>query len=1109
MANTDKNIIITPNVGSETDDPTIVFSAANTSFGPANITLTTSANNSGSLTFASNTSNIVTMLVNGNVGLGTTNPTSLLDVNGNVKSTTFNGNLVGNVTATTVTATGNVSGGNLTTGGLVSATGTVTGGNLSTGGTLSVTGNSNVGNLGTGGLITATGNITGGNLITTGLTQSGTLNVTGNSNVGNLGATGVFATTVTATGNVTGGNLVTSGVITATGNVSGNFFVGNGSQLSGVTATNVGTLATLNVTGNSNVGNLGTGGLITATGNVSGGNLVTSGVLSVTGNANVGNLGATGAFVTTITATGNVTGGNFILSSGTANGVAYLNASNVLTTGTNLTFDGSLLTVNGNIQQTWATSMDRFIGTKFSNTYELGLHFLEAGRETQIVSKAADSTDKITFFTGVTPTEKMRVDTSGNVGIGTNSPVAKLDIGSSVDAQKLLLYSSGNVRYGFGIQTDTLRYFVPAGSAIHSFGTISSTDGSTYTERMRLDSSGNLGVGTNSPQSKLDVRGYIVAGNEVSTIGSKILGGYYSTAHIVTLGGEYSSGGPVLGYAVWPSPSAAGSFVSSTSVSVQRGAYTINGLSHVWYGGASQTVAVDSAVTVSEYMRLNSTGLGIGTASPVVKLHVVGTQSVIQNTSPAYSLWKDSTPTKAARFGFNISVADGLELGLYDGSAWATNLVINPSGYVGIGTISPASPLDVIKTGVQLGTTAAYLIARTRESGATKGVSLGYDSGSQTGIVMGDTASGSSNLAFWTFESGASGWAERMRITGSGNVGIGTLGFAARGNLDISVGNDTSTQTRQIHFGYSAADYYGWKISNTNSPGVTAAGTISFQRGTTSAWVDAVLINDSGNFGIGTNSPGARLHVDSGATDEVARFVSTGDPYISLYDTATRQMYIGSTGSSECIIWVETNKGLRFATNNTERARIDSSGNFLVGTATVGAGVGATFRNTVVSASGSDGLVVSCSGAAAANIPLAVVNTSTSGDSVISNFYTEATPTIRGSITYNRAGGLIAYNTTSDYRAKEIFGPVVNSGAIIDTLKVYTGKMLGAAIERPMLVAHETQSVAPYAVTGEKDAVNEDGTPKFQQMDMSSLVPLLIAEIQSLRARVATLESNQ
>jgi len=137
---------------------------------------------------------------------------------------------------------------------------------------------------------------------------------------------------------------------------------------------------------------------------------------------------------------------------------------------------------------------------------------------------------------------------------------------------------------------------------------------------------------------------------------------------------------------------------------------------------------------------------------------------------------------------------------------------------------------------------------------------------------------------------------------------------------------------------------------------------------------------------------------------------------------------------------------------------------------------------------------------------LGLWNSDTSGNNYFAEFNTEGTITSRGSITYNRGGGLVAYNTTSDYRAKEVYGSVANPGATIDTLQVYTGKMHGATMERPMLIAHEVQAVAPYAVSGVKDAVNEDGTPKYQQMDVSSLVPLLIAEIQDLRKRVALLE---
>jgi hypothetical protein len=56
------------------------------------------------------------------------------------------------------------------------------------------------------------------------------------------------------------------------------------------------------------------------------------------------------------------------------------------------------------------------------------------------------------------------------------------------------------------------------------------------------------------------------------------------------------------------------------------------------------------------------------------------------------------------------------------------------------------------------------------------------------------------------------------------------------------------------------------------------------------------------------------------------------------------------------------------------------------------------------------------------------------------------------------------------------------------------------------MIAHEAATVAPYAVTGSKDAVDGNGTPRYQQMDVSAFVPLLIAEVQDLRARVAALE---
>jgi hypothetical protein len=80
---------------------------------------------------------------------------------------------------------------------------------------------------------------------------------------------------------------------------------------------------------------------------------------------------------------------------------------------------------------------------------------------------------------------------TGNVGIGTDSPNALLSLGNGVDSQKMLLYdNSDNYKYGFGIQSSEFRQFYPD-NAVLSIGTIAVADGSTFTERIRVDSTGD------------------------------------------------------------------------------------------------------------------------------------------------------------------------------------------------------------------------------------------------------------------------------------------------------------------------------------------------------------------------------------------------------------------------------------------------------------------------------------------------------------------------------------------------------------------------------------------------------------------------------------------
>ena len=116
--------------------------------------------------------------------------------------------------------------------------------------------------------------------------------------------------------------------------------------------------------------------------------------------------------------------------------------------------------------------------------------------------------------------------------------------------------------------------------------------------------------------------------------------------------------------------------------------------------------------------------------------------------------------------------------------------------------------------------------------------------------------------------------------------------------------------------------------------------------------------------------------------------------------------------------------------------------------------------------------------------------------------------TERGSITSN--GTTVAYNSVSDYRLKDITGSLTDSGTFIDALKPKVGTWKSDGSKFVGFLAHEFAEVSPSSVSGEKDAVDADGNPKYQGMQAGTaeVIANLVAELQSLRQRVAALESN-
>jgi hypothetical protein len=101
-----------------------------------------------------------------------------------------------------------------------------------------------------------------------------------------------------------------------------------------------------------------------------------------------------------------------------------------------------------------------------------------------------------------------------------------------------------------------------------------------------------------------------------------------------------------------------------------------------------------------------------------------------------------------------------------------------------------------------------------------------------------------------------------------------------------------------------------------------------------------------------------------------------------------------------------------------------------------------------------------------------------------------------------------AYNTSSDYRLKESIKPLNSGLTRVNALKpsVYNWKSDGSNGEG--FLAHELAEVVPLAVTGQKDAVNDDGSINPQSVDLSKVVPILVAAIQELTARIKILESR-
>mgnify|MGYP003341408940 CR=1 FL=1 len=772
-----------------------------------------------------------------------------------------------------------------------------------------------------------------------------------------------------------------------------------------------------------------------------------SGALQVV-NGGLG-VGGGGYFGGVVTATSFSSSGTVSLSGGTANGILYLNSSTVVTSGSALTWNGTTFT---------ATNI-----ACYGNVILKG-H----------TARCVLYTDNGSYLTANTALQYWNGALLLNdiAGHNTTGYVRLAGGDGPANGAYVQLYGPDHATYPGRLYLNASI----AGGYI-DFGIASVV-------KMKLDSSGNLGIGTTSPNSFLHIKG---GNNNVCNIDND--GSQYTNISI-------SNNGTEKGSVYWDNTN--GQFTLGSNATNSQVLFRANNAERARIDSSGNLgLGVTPSAWGSPFKPIqigNSFSFIAGRSDAITAQVHVGANAYYNGTNWLYGI----TGLNATRYYQNGGqhIWENAPSGTAGNAITFTQaMTLDASGNLGIGTTSPAARLEL--TAAQPYIVQSWNQARANGSdyvaGGTDSYFITRDGVQNLGAYVRildvntfgafPTTVRGGVVAFGTVDgingTGSSA-VERARITSGGDVLYNKILYSTNGTSagGLALYRDHATGSCYL-FDTTTAPYSGPLIFGTNN-------------------TERARIDGSGKLGIGTTSPAQMLDV---------RYAGSGSGAAIRFGSASYGMgQLEEESSINAVIFKNTysTSGIfLWKADTAERARINSSGNLYVGTTS------SSVDGRIVS----DGADLYYSGnftqPSSGSYCVAVHNRGTTGDNSFITFFTEAGGTQRGTITYNRGGGLTAYNTTSDYRAKKIIGPVTNPGATIDALKVYTGKMHGATVERPMLIAHEAQAVTPYAVTGEKDDVNEDGTPKFQQIDVSSLVPLLIAEIQSLRTRVAQLEKGE
>ena len=322
-----------------------------------------------------------------------------------------------------------------------------------------------------------------------------------------------------------------------------------------------------------------------------------------------------------------------------------------------------------------------------------------------------------------------------------------------------------------------------------------------------------------------------------------------------------------------------------------------------------------------------------------------------------------------------------------------------------------------------------------------------------------------------------SGWKVLQNVSGAfySNGGGNQIGVGQNWYYDNSSGNNLRVNT-----GYSS-DYYQyggthvWSIASSGSAG----STISFTQ--------AMTLDNSGNLLVGTIIP---LNTGSGRT--VFTMGASTDIFLN-FGNASSTRWGGIYANSSKITTVSDGY-YTIETAGSERVRVDSSGNLLVGT-----------TSTSVT---SGGIVLQPNGGGS-GISAQVIGHITGSGSGQAYHYFNYNSSVVGSITQNGTTGVL-YNLTSDYRLKD--NPMALTGAseFIMALQPKTWDWHDGSGKGVGFIAHEFMEIAKYSGNGTKDEIDAEGNPVYQSIQPSSseVMANLVALLQEQQAIIEQLKAK-